>query len=84
MPEGEMINFRLKHSEAVLLDQAAKSSGLSRSDYIRNAIWYAIHQTTPDSPKTTLCPLGDPRDCAAAQWTKVGKKKVCRTCGTYR
>jgi hypothetical protein len=84
MPEGQMINFRMKPSEIRVLDEAATAAGLTRSDFIRKAVWVAIHSYVPGAAEKPKCQFGDPKECPVAQWTKVGTRKVCRTCGTYR
>ncbi len=85
MPEGHMINFRLKPAEIRVLDEAAAAAGLTRSEFIRKAVWLAIHSYVPEEKKKdSLCPQGDPQSCQQAVWTKIGRGKICRTCGTSK
>lgn len=92
-----MLNFRVKEQELNLIDKYAQIEGLTRSDYIRNAINAALsrsggatvelseRQRAHEPTKTTSsvgCPHGNPRGCPSAQWVKLAQGvKQCTTCG---
>lgn len=88
----QMVNFRVKDHELTLIDKYAKMEGLSRSDWIRNAINRALKNnestvgielkerkgTNDNSQK---CKFGDARQCPANKVKLATGIKVCQTCG---
>ncbi len=91
-----MINFRLKNEEVELVDKYAQMEGLTRSDYIRNALNAALRssgkgvrlseRSAPQKVEIkTKCVAGNIVNCPAANWQRLATGiKVCTTCGERR
>lgn len=95
MAESKMMNFRAKPHEVDLIDQAARSLGMNRSQFIRNAVQLAIAaykdrgqvRVAVEVPasKGAGCKEGDVRGCTLAQWSKLPTGvQVCSTCGVRK
>lgn len=95
-----MVNFRAKESELALIDKYAQLEGITRSDWIRNAINSVLKQSgnavavtersAPTAKKELStdgpqCILGTPTNCPSAQWVRLATGiRQCTTCGVKR
>ncbi len=87
MAESKMVNFRATEGELNQIDKAAAQLGLSRSDFIKQALKNFLGGTPkPAVPAGPVCVtgVGFPK-CQSAVWVKVqGGAKLCQTCGVTR
>jgi hypothetical protein len=94
MAKTKMMNFRTNQGMMDQYTAAAKASGMSRSEWLRNAADLALgrYQSTGSTPKANAteiptktgaeCEEGDYRKCSSAIWASLpsGIKK-CNQCG---
>jgi hypothetical protein len=92
MAKKQMVNFRAPQESVDMYDRAADESGMTRSEWLRNAAELALgsHRDKGFTPKANVisvtpgpqCVEGNFRGCEAADWRKLPSGiKVCGTCG---
>lgn len=93
MTTSKMVNFRMKQHELDQIDNAARMSGLTRTDWIKNAIDLSLRSMTPAKPTRVKIPAAtagpqclevghDVANCTMAVWTTLPTRvRLCQTCG---
>mgnify|MGYP001183582186 CR=1 FL=1 len=96
MSRSQMVNFRLREEDVPRLDAAAKQAGMSRSDFIREAVARLVASYTSDRKSPVEMRPADGRgpavekvrtpfpDCPRSSQCKIQKTttgvKACLTC----
>lgn len=86
---SNMVNFRMKQSELEAIDAVANRLGVTRSDFIRDAVKERIARhvsespvAIPSGPSQGCKGGGNPRACQIKQLAKLATGvKVCTVCG---
>jgi len=95
MAKSQMVNFRAPTESVDMYDEAANASGMTRSQWLRNAAEVALASfrdrgftqvAVEITPKEgASCPSGNFRTCDISDWAKLPTGiHVCRTCGVRK
>lgn len=80
MTASKMVNFRLSQGELDRIDMSARQAGMTRSDWIKNALRSATKIVDKKVVQLDVC--AEPLSCVKAEWVGLptGLRK-CLTCG---
>lgn len=93
MAKPAMVNFRLRDEDVAKIDAAAERLGVSRSDFIRDAVTAKLAGFTDDSEVSKVGVRGKAKeatvalhpDCPKSQYCRFvlgpQRKRICAVCG---